>query len=77
MQELIMMEMASQQQQQPKKALWATAIDHKGRTYYYNRVTRESRWSLPEEYEKQQEKNKLNNCCTFTPTMGLPRTVPL
>ncbi len=62
MQELIMMEMASQQQQQqPKKALWATAIDHKGRTYYYNRVTRESRWSLPEEYEKQQEKNNIND----------------
>ena len=51
--------MASQQQQQPKKALWATAIDHKGRTYYYNRVTRESRWSLPEEYEKQQEKRNV------------------
>ena len=29
-------------------AVWASAIDHKGRTYYYNRITRESRWSLPE-----------------------------
>ncbi len=42
-------------------SVWASAIDHKGRTYYYNRITRQSSWSLPEqeeilEYEQQEQK---------------------
>ena len=35
-------------------SLWATAVDHKGRTYFYNRVTRESRWDLPEEFSQDK-----------------------
>ena len=38
-------------------SLWASAIDHKGRTYYYNRQTRQSSWTLPIEKEENNEEN--------------------
>ena len=34
---------------------WASAIDHKGRTYYYNRKTRQSSWALPVKEDTQKE----------------------
>ena len=49
---------SAQALQQPQTSsptsLWATAVDHKGRTYFYNRVTRESRWDLPEEFSQDK-----------------------
>lgn len=50
---------AASPERKTKKPLWKAVVDkNSGRTYYYHRKTRETTWTMPEEFKAVQEEEK-------------------